>query len=54
MTAPLAPAKDIRFIDAVERSRSEICTHAIRENDIVDGSVQIPMRMIREFGCADG
>ncbi len=54
MTAPLAPAKDIRFIDAAERSRSEICMHAVRENDIVDGSVQIPMRMIWEFGCTDG
>lgn len=54
MTAPLAPAKDIRFIDAAERSRSEICMHAVRENDIVDGSIQIPKRMIREFGCADG
>lgn len=30
------------------------CMHAVRENDIVDGSVQIPMRMIWEFGCADG
>lgn len=54
MTAPLAPAKDIRFIDAAERSRSEICMYTVRENDIVDGSVQIPMRMIWEFGCADG
>lgn len=54
MTAPLAPVKDIRFIDAAERSRSEICMHAVRENDIVDGSIQIPKRIIREFGCADG
>lgn len=54
MTAPLAPAKDIRFIDAAERSRSEICMYTVRENNIVDGSVQIPKRMIREFGCADG
>lgn len=30
------------------------CMYTVRENDIVDGSVQIPMRMIREFGCADG
>lgn len=30
------------------------CMYAVRENDIVDGSVQIPKRMIREFGCADG
>lgn len=52
--APLAPAKDIRFIDATERSGSKICMHAVRENDIVDGSIQIPKRMIREFGCADG
>lgn len=28
--------------------------YTVRENDIVDGSVQIPKRMIREFGCADG
>lgn len=28
--------------------------YAVRENDIVDSSVQIPKRMIREFGCADG
>lgn len=30
------------------------CMYTVRENDIVDGSVQIPKRMIREFGCADG
>ena len=54
MTAPLAPAKDIRFIDAAERSRSEICMYAVRENDIVDNTVKIPIRMIQEFGCADG
>lgn len=30
------------------------CMYMVRENDIVDGSVQIPKRMIREFGCADG
>ena len=28
--------------------------YTVRENDIVDGSVQIPKRMIREFGCEDG
>lgn len=54
MTAPPAPAKDIRFIEAVERSRSEICMYTVRENDIVDNTVKIPMRMIQEFGCADG
>lgn len=30
------------------------CMYTVRENDIVDGSVQIPKRMILEFGCADG
>lgn len=30
------------------------CMYTVRENDIVDGSAQIPMRMIRGFGCADG
>lgn len=30
------------------------CMFTVRENDIVNGSAQIPMRMIREFGCADG
>lgn len=54
MTAPLAPVKDIRFIDAAERSRSKICMYTVRENDIVDNAVKIPIRMIREFGCADG
>lgn len=54
MAAPLAPAKDIRFIEAAERSRSEICMYTVRENDIVDNAVKIPMRMIQEFGCADG
>lgn len=53
MAAPLAPAKDIRFIEAAERSRSEICMYTVRENDIVDNAVKIPMRMIQEFGCAD-
>ena len=28
--------------------------YTVRENDIVDGSVQIPKRMIQEFGCEDG
>ena len=50
---PLAPANDIRFIDAAERSRSVICLYAVRENDIVDNTVKIPIRMIQEFGCAD-
>ena len=54
MTAPLAPVKDIRFIDAAERSRSEICMYTVRGNDIVDNTVKIPMRMIREFGYANG
>ena len=54
MTAPLAPAKDIRFIEAVERSRSEIYMYTVREKDIVDNAVKIPMRMIQEFGCAGG
>lgn len=30
------------------------CMYTVRENDIVDGSAQIPKRMIREFGCANG
>lgn len=30
------------------------CMYTIRENDIVNGSAQIPMRMIREFRCLDG
>ena len=30
------------------------CMYAVREDDIVNGSAQIPMRMIREFGCAEG
>lgn len=50
---PLAPANDIRFIDAAERSRSVICMYTVRENDIVDNTVKIPIRMIQEFGCAD-
>lgn len=28
--------------------------HTVRVHDIVDNTVKIPMRMIREFGCADG
>ena len=54
MTAPLAPVKDIRFIDAAERSRSKICMYTVSENDNVDDAVKIPIRMIQEFGCADG
>lgn len=30
------------------------CMYTVREDDIVDGSVQIPKRMIREFGSEDG
>lgn len=30
------------------------CMYTVRVNDIVDNTVKIPMRMIREFGCADG
>lgn len=30
------------------------CMYTVRENDIVDDTVKIPMRMIQEFGCADG
>lgn len=30
------------------------CTYTVREDGIVNGSAQIPMRMIQEFGCADG
>lgn len=30
------------------------CTYTVRENDIVDNTVKITMRMIKEFGCADG
>lgn len=30
------------------------CMYAVREDDIVNGSAQIPKRMIREFGCEDG
>lgn len=28
--------------------------YTVLVNDIVDNTVKIPMRMIREFGCADG
>lgn len=28
--------------------------YTVRENDIVDNAVKIPIRMIQEFGCADG
>lgn len=30
------------------------CMYTVRENDIVDNAVKIPIRMIQEFGCADG
>lgn len=30
------------------------CMYAVREKDIIDNTVKIPMRMIQEFGCADG
>lgn len=30
------------------------CMYTVREKDLVDNAVKIPMRMIREFGCADG
>lgn len=30
------------------------CMYTVRENDIVDNTVKIPMRMIREFGYANG
>lgn len=30
------------------------CVYTVREDDIVDNTVKIPMRMIQEFGCADG
>lgn len=30
------------------------CMYTVRKNDIVDNTVKIPMRMIQEFGCADG
>lgn len=30
------------------------CMYTVSENDIVDNTVKIPIRMIQEFGCADG
>ena len=30
------------------------CMYTVRENNNVDNTVTIPMRMIQEFGCADG
>ena len=30
------------------------CMYTVHENDIVDNTVKIPIRMIQEFGCADG
>lgn len=30
------------------------CMYTVRENDTVNNCVHIPMRMIREFECADG
>ena len=30
------------------------CMYTNREKDIIDNTVKIPMRMIQEFGCADG
>lgn len=30
------------------------CMYTVRVNDIVDDTVKIPIRMIQEFGCADG
>ncbi len=30
------------------------CMYTVRKNDIVDNAVKIPIRMIQEFGCADG
>lgn len=30
------------------------CMYTVRENDIVDNAVKFPIRMIQEFGCADG
>ena len=28
--------------------------YTVRENDIVDNTVKILIRMVQEFGCADG
>ncbi len=30
------------------------CMYAVRESEVVDGTVAIPRRMIGEFGCANG
>ena len=30
------------------------CMYTVRENDIIDNTVKIPIRMIQEFGCANG
>lgn len=30
------------------------CMYTVRENNIVDNTVKIPIRMIQEFGCEDG
>lgn len=30
------------------------CMYTVRENNIVDNTVKILIRMIREFGCVDG
>lgn len=30
------------------------CMYTVRENNNVDNTVKIPIRMIQEFGCADG
>lgn len=30
------------------------CMYTVRENDIVNNTVKIPKRMIKELGCADG
>lgn len=30
------------------------CMYTVREKDIIDNAVKIPIRMIQEFGCADG
>ena len=29
------------------------CMHTVRQSDVANNFVQIPMRMIREFGCTD-
>ena len=29
------------------------CMYTVREKDIIDNTVKIPIRMIQEFGCAD-